>query len=477
MACYTDLSHSTLVKTALSNIETTNSLFGDGTSVGNAGNAVISNFRHLENLDKVISKQGMSNVLTSSDVAFASAEQTTDLYWADTDSSTDDFVSRIKTLHGDTTHGDTTNPSIYSADGPALAQPVTDPSDSTKTVSCYYPVSNDYDLTYKGLGHMISNVKVNCTGDAGLFGKPTGKLTVSDLQLVDFNITGTASAGALAGTLNVNSSSVTNVLARNSGKSTDATIIASSGAAGGLVGSTSGVGISRSAAALVVRGTTNAGGLIGSAGAGTTISACYSGGHTTNGQYSSTSFNITAAGGNAGGLVGSFSGTSIDHSYSTCSASGTAAGGLVGEDSSGDISSCYSTGLVSGTTMGAFIGTATEGTSLTGQNYYYNIINNYTDDKDHSIKYRDAVGSGSPSGIAPAAFDKDAGSYDSFVGSPTEKPWTFANAYDSKLILYYQGKFNLNTVAQLGAGDMSGSFVAKHYGDWPAPEVFVPNTK
>ena len=52
---------------------------------------------------------------------------------------------------------------------------------------------------------------------------------------------------------------------------------------------------------------------------------------------------------------------------------------------------------------------------------------------------------------------------------------------------YYNGKYNLKTVAQLGATVQAevkaeddsittpADFVAVHYGDWPVPEIFVLN--
>jgi hypothetical protein len=59
---------------------------------------------------------------------------------------------------------------------------------------------------------------------------------------------------------------------------------------------------------------------------------------------------------------------------------------------------------------------------------------------------------------------------------------------------YYGGKYNLKTVAQLDTSTPKqvdvietattvnnvttpADFVATHYGDWPAPEIFVVNTK
>ena len=428
LACY---SGSTLVKTVLSNIETTNSLFGDGTTVGNQGTAVISNFRHLENLDRAVSYLSMQSVLKSDTVAYSYANQTTDLSWTDFTAKTGGASAKVYKIN-----------------------------DSTGTKdNCCLPVSQDYALEYDGKGYAISNVKVDCTGDAGLFGNPTRTLKVSNLQLIDFDVVGTSSAGALAGTLN--GATVTNVLARNSSEAVTKSISASTGDAGGLVGSMTGGSISKSAAALVVSGKTNAGGLIGKAEGGTNITACYSGGHTTNGKYSDTVYNVTATGGNAGGLAGTWSSTgTISQSYSTCSASGTTAGGLVGSATGGTITDSYATGLVSGPTKHAFIGSGTLSDSSTG-NYYFKIINNAlapvskTSDDAHI-----------------RALDASTTTYNDFVGSS----WNSSSAYDSRLMQYYQGKYNLKTVAQLGASvDENTDFVIRHYGDWPAPEVFIPN--
>lgn len=101
-------------------------------------------------------------------------------------------------------------------------------------------------------------------------------------------------------------------------------------------------------------------------------------------------------------------------------------------------------------------------------------------------------------GITP--LDATAESYNAFVGSPsdnTDDPdnpvpgWTNAMPYDGKLREYYsvkndddvlESKYNLKNVVRLGATlkeedtDITKYYVATHYGDWPAPEIFVINT-
>ena len=112
------------------------------------------------------------------------------------------------------------------------------------------------------------------------------------------------------------------------------------GSAGGLIGQVSDSDIEKCAAAVVVSAVGNAGGLIGTiADTGrttpvSTITACYSGGHTKNASYSDVKvnntdtapvYNVSSTGdsGNAGGLVGDAGAATISYSYSTCSATGS----------------------------------------------------------------------------------------------------------------------------------------------------------
>ena len=445
--------------TALANIaysgeKTTNSLFADGTT---AETAYIASIRHLENLDKKVSNLDAND---TDKLNIEDAVQTTDLNW--------------------TTFKEQTNPNspdstsiyLYSSTGVIT------------TVPNYYPISPDYALTYDGQSHSISNITANAD-NAGLFGDTSSVTSISNLELIDFSITGTSTAGALAGTLT--GTTVTNVLARNSSgiQTTDTRVItASSGDAGGLVGSMNGT-VQASAASLVVSGTTTAGGLIGTASG--TIEGCYSGGHTTGGAYSSDSYNVTATSGTAGGLVGSYTGSSrITYSYSTCSVSGGTCGGFVGRATDATISYCYCTGLVSGDN--AFIGDGT----LSGEgNYYYEIVNEVlTKDASGNVTAVTYKESGSDSDKV-TAFDSDTVTYNDFVGSSSD--WKSAKAYDTDLNKYYAGKYNLQTIEQRygetpptydADGDeirdytsWSDLFVSTHYGDWPSPETFFINTR
>jgi len=197
--------------------------------------------------------------------------------------------------------------------------------------------------------------------------------------------------------------------------------------------------------------------------------------------------NVTAKA-NAGGLIGDAGNAAITYSYSTCSATGATVGGLVGT-ASGSISDCYATGLVKGTGTaakeGAFAGEL-KGSGKAENCLYFEIINERVS-SDGLITYLPAV-SGSVTTAGVIALDADVSTYDSFVGPTNAKAWTATDKYyDPTLGTYYQDSYPLRTVAQMGATITENSgkandttltdFVATHYGDWPAPEIFVVNTK
>ena len=440
-----------LANVAYSSKYTTNSLFG---SINTAKNtAYIDNIRHLENLDQGISKLNPND----STIKIANAEQTDSFSWIG-------FQKANKIIETRSTTG-TGSDADYRLVG---IFDIENKSTVIDNVGYYRPIAPYYELTYDGKNRSISDVEVKITGDGGLFGNiveieetpGTKKPTVSkikDLELIDFSITGTTSAGALAGTMN--GCTVTNVLARNSAASVTAKIDATTagGTAGGLVGSASG-----------------------------TIIGCYSGGHTKNGSYKEWVKNnahpYDVTGGTAGGLVGT-STAAINDSYSTCSVSGTTAGGFAGGATSGSITNCYATGLVTGagtsTTTFAFV--ASGSPTLSG-NYYYEAINvvtnngktepmlpvsGYVLNKENVEKIR--------------PIDLNAATYNEFVGSMDD--WNPARAFDAALVKYYNGKYTLKSVRKLTSSgtpptgyDWNQLFVMTHYGDWPAPEVFVINT-
>lgn len=455
-------SNAALANIATSAAAVTNSLFADpfpyrdneeimGTAL-EEGIVGIGNIRHLENLDVSVSQ------VRTTQLHITTAVQTSNLSWTD-------FKSK--------TGGDSTVIRYEDVSSSASTQQ-----------GKYKPVNPTSTLIYNGQNHQISNVEVDYTGNAGLFGTSTYITEIKNLELLDFNVTGTSAAGALAGSLT--GTKVENVLARNSTNSADVNITASAGSAGGLIGSANNCTVSKSAAALIVNGSTNAGGLIGTASGGS-VTASYAGGHvipikngseTIGVEYSTTNWNVKANDGVAGGLIGDADNNIIvTSSYSTCSVYGKTAGGFVGSGSGVDISNSYSTGLVQGTTTeGAFAGSITGNAS----GWYYQIINARSTD---ASGYLPAIGEGSGS---IEQIDESASAYDTFSGSPDN--WESAYPYEEALEWYYQNKYNLKSVSQLN--DLAPAekkitiepddFVAKpyaHHGDWPAPELFVLNEK
>ncbi len=440
----------------------TNSLFGsindkavdiDGTSYAKNNVAYINNIRHLENLDRVVS--GLDNNDTGNKLNIQMAQQTTNMSWSD-------FQTRILSLPG--------------AVGAVTVTDCAVPVNQTASGK-YMPISPNYALIYDGRNHSISEISVSSTTDGGLFGFISSVTAIKNLELIDFDITALGNAGALAG--QTAGCAITNVLARNSADSSAVNITGA--AAGGLVGKLASGSIEYSAAAVIVNGSSTGGGLVGSA-AGS-ITACYSGGHTKEASYDEwiKSYHYDVEGGTVGGLAGTLSGATITDSYSTCSVSGTTAGGFVGTSSGGTINGSYSTGLVKGSGAEyAFL--ADDSASLSG-NFYYSIINDrkVTTAQGPAIEtLPPVVGYGVD--IAESwikSIDQDIDTYNTFVGAPST--WNNAIPYDPVLVKYYRksdevlGRYSLETVKQLHGSVPDGYFVSIHYGDWPAPEIFVEN--
>ena len=437
----------------------TNSLFADGST---ETEAKISSFRHLENLDKAVSKLDEND---DNKLNIEKATQTKNLDWEGWSSKyiydTDDAVSnKLTTAAGN-----------------------------------YYPVNTDYKLEYDGGGYSISNVKTETTrANSGLFGTTNSNSSVYDLELIDFKVKGTENAGALAGRLD--NTDVVNVIARNSKSSSDIDIEAAN--AGGLAGTVTGGTIKYSGSTMIVSGTTTAGGLVGTAADGTEISGCFSGGHTKDGSYDEwvglTDHHCDVTGATAGGLVGASANTTISKSYSTCSGESTAAdkyaGGFAGDAgdagvAGGSITNCYSTGLVKGTNKFAFVGNGAAMISISGC-YYYSAINEVQkaggkpDETEPMLPVSGFVmNAENLAKIKP--IDLNAATYNDFSGAWDD--WAVASAYDSALVKYYSGKYTLKTVKELseapspvGYPEWSDLFVSNHYGDWPSPEVFFINT-
>lgn len=473
-------SNTTLTNIAYSAEITTNSLFADISET--LDTAMIGNIRHLENLDDHIS--GVTHdgeplkITKAAQIAFQNVYEVEAEITGDT---TDDSVME------DLDWSDFTDAIRRAKDSTEPVKIYDLTSDGNPTEGdCFRPISPSYALAYNGQGHAVSSVVVKYPSNAGIFGAVTGG-SISNLEIVDCDITGSGdngNAGALAGS--ITGTEVSNVLAHNKPDSTPTTIQAT-GSAGGLVGLMSGGSVNASAAALYVKGVTDAGGLIGKITAngtdGGSVDHSYAGGHTRDAAYEANKINVSATD-NAGGLVGSAGGATIENSYSTCSATGKVVGGLVGE-ASGKIDNCYATGLVRCTTgedgakvdgalEGAFAGSYT-GSSATG--LYYEIINERLDDTANP--YLLPVGNITAAVTGVSALDADTTAYNTFVGAPAN--WQPAEAYDKAKLdeLFGEGKYPLKTVDQLKTieGGTTGLFVATHYGDWPAPETLVVNTK
>ena len=463
-----------LATEAKSDIKTTNSLFDEVTGVGAEKTASINNFRHLENLDKnVSSNSNIESIISDSQKAVPQkAKQTSDLNWIDFDN----FIT-------------VTNGAIYIIDDRTAG---------------YRPVEIN-NIEYDGDGHKVSNLSVTDSKvkQAGMFGEVAGG-GIRNLEIVDFNITEDVSsnnAGALAAY--TRRTVVENVVVYNSTK--DPSITATQNA-GGLIGLMEGGSVTGCGAAVIVGDSViipeSAGGLIGKAKSFTdesitngqpTITASYSGGHTNNGSYSDTVFNVT--GNVAGGLVGIAENTTVIYSYSTCSVDGKTVskksdtgdtvtisgigGGFIGRASSAQvqITNSYCTGLVSGDGDNAFLG---EGSLHTGstKNHYYEIVNKVIEKNNTGI-ITDISYKG-PGDSSATPFDRDADTLNDFMPSIQKS----SRAYDTSLVKTYQGKYNLPTVAQLIPTNdqlINGvsSFTASntHYGDWPSPEALFLNEK
>ncbi len=449
-------SSSVLTNVARSIEITTNSLFADLEADEESGSATakIANIRHLENLDYAVSHVQYSSL------NLAAAEQISDLIW----SGTNGFTEKIKEKHGTT--GDT---KIYLA--------------NNSPVAAFYPVSNIIDgneptvqpLNYDGKNHSISEIEVSGVPAAGVFGT-LKEGSVSNLLVYGGNIQS-----------------------------------ADSGKAGGLIGSMTDTAVSKCASTAVVRSSTSgtsgtAGGLIGEVNSTATetdnntavVKACYAAGHTFEGSYKKwidgvqgqiESHNYDVTGATAGGLIGAVTGPAeIQYCYSTCSVSGSTAGGFVGNGASAGIVSCYCTGQVAGSdAAGAFAGAYSGSASNCS---YFGIINEIPPDGDvKTFTYLQAL----PGGDYPlnsdthtiAAFDEDIDAYNTMVLG--QSYWKPARPYDVNLGEYYTNNekpaYNLKTVEQLAAGiegiafDANGKDVVQtHYGDWPAPEIFVINS-
>ena len=294
-----------------------------------ASEAVISNIRHLQNLDTSVSHV---------DDTFKTAKLVRDLDWTEGV----EWKWSEKNIR----------------------------LDGNNVATSFYGIENANLTKFDGQAHTLRNFVANRKADAatapdanaGLFRKLTG--VAQNLKLKNFTVE--ARANGNAGVLAANatgSAEINTVLAVSAGKdggNWKATVRGKN--AGGLVGEASGaLKIANSAATVIVRGADTSGGLVGASSAELTIEDSYAGGHTSGGHYdtaSADSFNIQ--GGTAGGLVGDVSGGKLkaEQSFSAASVSasdGAAGGGLVGSiasDVSAELNYVYVVAPVDGVSAG-----------------------------------------------------------------------------------------------------------------------------
>ncbi len=437
---------------------TTNSLFA---SYNESTKTVeIASIRHLLNLDTAISN--MPEDVTKN---ISVAKQISDLVWDDGDATN-------KGSFLDNTHEADTQIYPYSSTGSPSAK------------GSYMPVNPPSDLEYQGqsgTNHITGIVVTGGSGDAGLFGS-LNRGSVSNLELVDFDISASGNVGALVGS--ASGTEITSVLVHNSkiggaegttdtaGADKEYQIVSTGAAAGGLVGKMDGGDVNTCAAAVYVDAKGDAGGLIGLASGTVDVESSYSGGHTEKAKYETltptvgtkTVVNVQSATGNAGGLIGHASGTlTVSYSYSTASASSKGGsvgiGGLVGKtDSAATIANCYAVGLVtapadSTASISPFV-VGSLSSASTG-NYYLTGVSPMAVTPGEGVT---AVSSGETSSSLILA----------------EGARSDAVPYDATLAMNYKGKFFFPTVAQLhGSGWTGGEpgITDVHYGDWQIPSI------
>ncbi|MES2535016.1 MAG: filamentous hemagglutinin N-terminal domain-containing protein [Pseudomonadota bacterium] len=189
--------------------------------------------------------------------------------------------------------------------------------------------------SFDGLGHTVSNLSINlpATDHVGLFGYTAGS-TIQNVGMAGGSVNGSWFVGMLVG---LNTGTVNNSYATGN--------VSGIKNVGGLAGSTLGPMNNVWATGNVsntMAGVGFVGGLVGNSATGGTITNAYATG------------DVSAAGPNAGGLVGFNSNSTISKAYATGSVTGTTiVGGLVGYGF-GAISDAYATGTVTGT--GNYVG-------------------------------------------------------------------------------------------------------------------------
>ena len=484
--------------------------------------AIITNIRHLENLNMLVS--GL-HPHPHPDLDISRARQDDDLDWEDFASSLAADVFKNS--------DDSSNVKVVNTGFVSAAKPLG--TGLGYDAGCFYPVITDFLKEYDGNYHSISNIKVDTVnnvdsgltagGFAGIFSVFQNG-SISNLKLEDVQITTKdGNAGALVGKI-VNGSIHNVVVIENEPGVTvsgttkteptsyvedhyhKVTVSSGPGSAGGLVGEISAeknpdasvqYGIFGSAASMLVSSASgDAGGLVGKISFGTGVTAqvfvdhCFAGGHTWKGNYSYDSSgtkvpidNVTTTTGYAGGLVGNGGTAAITNSYSTCSVCANSyAGGLAGNASAASLENCYSLGQVRVTDTtngkaGALIGKLS-GTFSSGNNcYYYEIVNETVDANGVFNGYLAAVGDGSGDNLE--ALDANLTNYLKIASTAKSKAFPYDPLLKTQFLDSSQGccYYPMKTVYELQPSTPATSsterFVDVHYGDWPVLETLVIN--
>ncbi|MBS3817339.1 MAG: hypothetical protein KGY76_07235, partial [Candidatus Thermoplasmatota archaeon] len=286
-------------------------------------------------------------------------------------------------------------------DDPYMITNVTQLQNMTANVTAHYELANDIDASnttdwnasagfnpvgtssnsftgsFDGQNYTITDLYINRSdkNDGGLFGYINDGAEVSNVGLVDVNITGSNNVGGLVGSLGYNGAKVNNSYATGA--------VNGSSNVGGLVGTNAGI-VNHSYATGNVSGDGTIGGLVGRNGYDGTVNNSYATGDV-NGTnwdvgglvgYNEGTVNYSYATGNVsgdssvGGLVGNTGYfTTISHSYATGNVSGNSnVGGLLGMSYEGSVSISYAIGNVSGNKS---VG------GLVGRNEYGTVSNSY----------------------------------------------------------------------------------------------------
>ncbi|MBM4029416.1 MAG: protease inhibitor I42 family protein, partial [Planctomycetes bacterium] len=190
--------------------------------------------------------------------------------------------------------------------------------------------------SFYGNGHKLAKLTLKGNNHTALFGQLAASAQVTDLGVVDVNVSGAGYVGALAG------ESWGNLIRCH----TTGTVSASGQCAGGLVGLSHGDMIRCYSTATVDARGTHSGGLAGENRG--QVSQCYSAG-VLSAAYSTSQ--------RVGGLVGYNYGGKVTRSYSAATTRGYLhVGGLVGRNFLGTVSNCYATGTVNGGPGGGLVG-------------------------------------------------------------------------------------------------------------------------